>query len=417
MSLPTTSTATSTTGAPTGAGRRVFERWLFWPLALLLLALAVELGHRAQRIVTGRPYLDARATERVAKLAEENVKIEFARPSTKGAAPGADTELLPHPYVAILSRAHVRTLERAVAAMRDAARTELDVVIVGGVGAQVFAGAARERLIEALPTLPGWQGRKVAFWSFADPYVKEPQQLELVLYLTSLGAVPELVIDVSGRNELLIGSANALADMHPAYPARAQWQPLVFGGATDRASLDLLVTAWSNQREIAAVAARAKAGWIHCSLWAGDAIDRIEHLALERDLVLTSYQRRSEAAQRELVLRGPTPPTTPTQRIATSAGIWFQSTRDLASLCAARGIRFVVAVEPFEEPHHAAKKRSESNGEKAGAGRTVLLQAAKRLTELGTLWIDAAELAEAKQTPREVAAALVDEMVRRLAAE
>ncbi|MCC6408400.1 MAG: hypothetical protein IT453_14640 [Planctomycetes bacterium] len=412
MSTPPTSTTT----APPSAGRRFFERWLFWPLSLLLLALAVELGHRAQRIVTGRPYLDARAAERVAKLAEENVKIEFARPSTKGAPPGSDSELLPHPYAAFLSRAHVRTLEQAVAAMRDATRTELDVVIVGGVGAQMFAGASRERLIETLPTLPGWQGRKVAFWSFADTYVKEPQQLELVLYLTALGAVPDLVIDVSGRNELLVGSANALADMHPAYPARAQWQPLVFGGATDRASLDLLVTAWRNQREIAAVAARAKAGWIHCSLWAGDAIDRIEHLALERSLVLTSYQRRSEAAQRELVLRGPSPPITPSQRIATSANIWFQSTRDLAALCSAHGIRFVVALEPFEEPHHAAKKGSESNGEKPGSGRKVLMQAAKRLTELDAIWIDAAELAEEKQTPRELAAALVDEIVRRLAA-
>jgi hypothetical protein len=399
-------------------GRRFFERWLFWPAALLLVAVGVELGYRAQRIVGGRPYLDGLAKGRVARLAEENERIIHGRNDSADEKTGGDDELLPHPYLGLVERGTLRTLERAVDAMREPGEQRVDVVLVGG-GSMRFIPAARDVLIDALSKIPEFADRKVVLWNFGEESTKAPQQLELVLYLTALGATPELVIDIAGRNEILLGVANALADTHPVYPVRKKWEPLVFGGATDRISIDFLVKTWTSGKEIDELLACLNAGAVHCALWAIGAIDRLETLAIDRDLALTSYRRRSEASRRQIVLRGPSPPIGPKPTLNASATAWYQATRDLAAVCAARRIRFVSVLEPFGDFAKGADEPPDAEIEKIGLphARRVLVTAAAGLVAQGVTWIDGATVVPENAKPKETAAAIVAEIGRRLATE
>lgn len=402
--------------APTpSTGRRIFERWIFWPLALLLAAAAVELGFRAQRIVAGRPYLDATAAWRVQRLAEENSKISFRRKAPEASGTSTPDPVFAHPYFAFASRTFLRSLDEALVALR-APSDEVQVVLLGAVAAQSFALNAHDRLVEALGAVPRWRGRRVTLWNLTDPMYKHPQQLEIVLYLTALGARPDLVIDISGRNEILLAAANALSDTHPAYPARSAWEPLVQRGASDRAALDLLIEARSKQREITDLVGRLQGAALHCALWAEGALERVERLALDRDLALSGYQRRSEALQHQLVLRGPSPPVEPKQALSTCVNLWYQSTRDLAALCAARDIAFVSVLEPFGEGSpRSAPQASGRGAAKLNAGRRLLATALGQLAKSGVVCIDAQEPATDRLNPREAALAVAGQIGLRLA--
>ncbi|MCK6449157.1 MAG: hypothetical protein L6Q99_22400 [Planctomycetes bacterium] len=396
--------------APISRGRRWFERWVFWPLALLLVALALELGFRAQRIVAGRPYLDAKAAWRVDQLADENEKLSTSR--TAPAADSSSDSMFAHPYLGFVRRDFARGLTRAIEAMR--ARPDVvHVVVVGGQAAHAFVTSATEALSTELARRADRQGRRVVIWNLADAQYKAPQQLELVSYLTALGARPDVVIDISGRNEIQIGGANALMDTHPVYPARTNWEALVRRGAVDRTSLDLLVEVWNTSSEIESLVARMRSGWVHCGLWAEGAIERLEKLALDRDLALASFQRRAEASQRQIVLRGPTPPSETQTITNVCVSVWYQATFDLSSVCAARDIEFVSVIEPFG----AGGRRDEaSNGRRSEAklttGRRGLVQAATQLTKRGVTCIDAAALAPEPLSPRDTALAVATEIGR-----
>jgi hypothetical protein len=398
--------------------RRIFERWFFWPLAFVLLALTFELGHRAQLIVRGRPFIDARAAERIAQIAADNARVRFEYGETSAGKPGSDGELLAHPYLGFATRGALRSLDQALSAMRARDPRVLNVVVLGGGAAHAFATNAGERLASRLGGLPRWSSRKVTVWDFAGPNEKEPQQLEFVLYLTALGARPDVVIDLSGRNELLVGAANALANTNPVYPARSDWERVVHGGATDQDSLDQLVAAWQKQRDIAALVATLDAGAVHCSFWAEDAIEELERLEVERDLALTTYRRRVEATQRELVLAGPTPPAGQQNVAAFCVAAWFQATRDLAALCAARKIRFVAVLEPVVgKPGARDPDERSPTAERLLEGRRALTAAAKPLERLGAICIDSGPLIAAHESTREAAEAIADAIAAKLAAD
>lgn len=396
--------------APLSPGRRWFERWLFWPLALLLVALALELGFRAQRIVAGRPYLDAKAAWRIDQLAEENEKLATAR-----AAPAAESPsetMFAHPYLGFVRHDFARVLTRAIDAMR--ARADLvHVVVVGGQSAHAFATSATEALSTELGRRADRQGRRVVVWNLADAQYKAPQQLELVSYMTALGARPDVVIDISGRNEIQIGGANALMDTHPVYPARANWETIVRRGAVDRASLDLLVEVWNKRAEIDALVAQMRSGWLHCGLWAEGAIERLEKMALERDLALASFQRRAEVSQRQIVLRGPTPPSESQTITNVCVSVWYQATHDLSAVCSARDIEFVSVLEPFGGGRKRDQARDEPRSDaKLTAGRRALVQAANQLGKRGVRCIDAAALSPDPLAPRDTALAVATEIGR-----
>lgn len=97
-----------------------------------------------------------------------------------------------------------------------------DVFIVGIAGGSVafqFSWAAEELLKQKLAEHPKVRGRRIQFVRLALSGYKQPQQLMAYSYLTALGAEFDLIINIDGFNETVLGiGENATADTALVYP-------------------------------------------------------------------------------------------------------------------------------------------------------------------------------------------------------
>lgn len=80
-----------------------------------------------------------------------------------------------------------------------------NVVITGGSVAGNFYNLSWDRLRAGLLDLPGFQGKDVNVLSLAVAGYKQPQQLLTLAWMLSRGAKIDLVINIDGYNEVVIG--------------------------------------------------------------------------------------------------------------------------------------------------------------------------------------------------------------------
>jgi hypothetical protein len=97
-----------------------------------------------------------------------------------------------------------------------------DLFIVGIAGGSVafqFSWMAEELLKQRLSEHPRVRGRRIQFVRLALSGYKQPQQLMTYTYLTALGAEFDLIINIDGFNETVLGiQENAEAETSLAYP-------------------------------------------------------------------------------------------------------------------------------------------------------------------------------------------------------
>ena len=97
-----------------------------------------------------------------------------------------------------------------------------DVFIVGIAGGSVafqFSWAAEELLKQKLADHPRVRGRRIQFVRLALSGYKQPQQLIAYSYLTALGAEFDLIINIDGFNETVLGiEENAVSKTALSYP-------------------------------------------------------------------------------------------------------------------------------------------------------------------------------------------------------
>ena len=97
-----------------------------------------------------------------------------------------------------------------------------DVFIVGIAGGSVafqFSWAAEELLKQKLADHPRVRGRRIQFVRLALSGYKQPQQLIAYSYLTALGAEFDLIINIDGFNETVLGiEENAISNTALSYP-------------------------------------------------------------------------------------------------------------------------------------------------------------------------------------------------------
>ena len=97
-----------------------------------------------------------------------------------------------------------------------------DVFIVGIAGGSVafqFSWAAEELLKQKLADHPRVRGRRIQFVRLALSGYKQPQQLLAYSYLTALGAEFDLIINIDGFNEAVLGiEENAISNTALSYP-------------------------------------------------------------------------------------------------------------------------------------------------------------------------------------------------------
>jgi hypothetical protein len=93
------------------------------------------------------------------------------------------------------------------------------VGIAGGSVAFQFSWAAEELLKQKLADHPRVRGRRIQFVRLALSGYKQPQQLLAYSYLTALGAEFDLIINIDGFNEAVLGiEENAISNTALSYP-------------------------------------------------------------------------------------------------------------------------------------------------------------------------------------------------------
>jgi len=116
--------------------------------------------------------------------------------------------------------------------------SEIVVGILGGSLAQNFiiGGNGGKALAETLLKDPRFAGKHIRFTSMASGGYKEPQHLLALNYFLSLGAQFDIVINLSGFNEVTLPfRENIPAGLHPLYPR--SWQLLAGGLSHEKLSV------------------------------------------------------------------------------------------------------------------------------------------------------------------------------------
>lgn len=114
------------------------------------------------------------------------------------------------------------------------------VGIVGGSVAQWFALHSGETLAAELKHTSFVNGKDVVILNFAQGGVKQPQQLQVLTYFLALSQPLDLVINIDGFNEIVLGARNINEGIDIGLPNSKRFLPLaglVEGVAGDRTAL------------------------------------------------------------------------------------------------------------------------------------------------------------------------------------
>jgi hypothetical protein len=106
---------------------------------------------------------------------------------------------------------------------------EIFVGIFGGSLAGGLAYWMQERpgFAEAIRAIPRFAGKQVRIVSFALGGYKQPQQLMVLAYYLALGQPLDVVINVDGINEVLLGAGLLNSRIDIGYPDASMWMDLV----------------------------------------------------------------------------------------------------------------------------------------------------------------------------------------------
>jgi hypothetical protein len=324
-----------------GHGRGRAARALAALLGACCALGAAELGARAWLAWRGTPWSAAAARERAARIAEE-LSGRLGWEGADAGGDGAYDNLVLHPYYGYDSANAARAKERVVEALASPHPGELCVLLVGGSVAALFNSSTdggKDELARLIAADPRAGDRRVRVLGHARPGFKQPQQLHVVADLLRQGAVPDVVLNLDGFNELDLAVGNARAGLPADWPSHTHWLH-VSAPPADPRQLDALVDEEGARRAALAEAERLDASPLLASALLGPrALGRLEELA----------SRASAAAAERDALRAPEPPPGDFDTgaaVAQAVEIWSRSSAELARLCAASGVRYVHALQP-----------------------------------------------------------------------
>ena len=101
------------------------------------------------------------------------------------------------------------------------------VGVFGGSVAQWLAVQTGHYLESRIEELEGFEDRRVRVLTFAQGGFKYPQQIQALSYFSSIGQRFNVVIDISGFNEIALGSFNASRGIEAGWPSMMHLGPLL----------------------------------------------------------------------------------------------------------------------------------------------------------------------------------------------
>ena len=367
------------------------------PLALV----CSELGLRVYLWARGKPY-HAQATREVLLRLQSRNRDFVPRPDIDlpiSPHETANAERLIHPYLGYDIVGGIQLLDDEFAYFRGHPDPErYDIVIVGGSVAQIFGQYGERVLIDTLQADPRFAGRDIHLLKFGHGGWKQPQQLNVVCYLISLGFRFDCVINLDGFNEVALGNNNAELGTHPIFPSIPHWGHLAVGGRTDRAGLDMVVDVRSAQRDVERTLESVLGSGMYRSAILGSlALARLKGQTARFRTLVKAYEEHLLESGDRVVLAGPRFERGGQKALILATLAWMESSRTLSDVCRARDIDYLHVLQPtlHDEGSKIPSADEIKNGtitetwlEGVRRGYPMLRKAGAQLVEQGVAFVD-----------------------------
>lgn len=321
------------------------------PLALV----TVEVTFRGVQWARGRPYSSDRAHTQLLRV-QSRMRDFVPRPEVSpGDSPlmapivpdNPKAERLLHPYLGYEIVGGIQQVDDTRNYLRghpDPDRYEL--LILGGSVAQIFGQYGKKKLLETLRADARFADRDVRLIQFGRGGFKQPQQVNFLVYLLSLGWPIDGVINLDGFNEVALGNNNAQLGTHPVFPSLPHWAHLAVGARTDRAGENMQAEAHALRGKILALSDLTLSYGLYRSSILGEvSLSRLngwsEDLRVVRDRY-TDHLRETNKA----IISGPAFDTRGNKPIFASVRSWMESSRTMADICKARSIDYLHVLQP-----------------------------------------------------------------------
>jgi hypothetical protein len=282
--------------------------------------------------------------------------------------------------------------------------------VFGGSVAQWFALRAGEDLASRLEQLEGLEGRPVRVLSFGQGALKHPQQLQALSFYASMGQRFDLVLDLSGFNEVALSAFNTAAGIEGGWPSYMQLGPIM-----------RLVELEAAPTETLSLMARIRSDRIRLvELQSGVDQGRVATLWLIRSLRLRLLENRFDADQAELARMAPEGDfkwmalrrlegeVTVEDACREAAIQWRRGVSMMSAICENIGAGFVAVLQPNQ--YHTGHRFSPEEGslalnpdsvfrEPVQIGYPFLRSALEDLRKEGVLAIDAVDVFDSVSQP------------------
>lgn len=324
---------------------------------LILVCLAVEvLSYLGFFAVTRRAF----TWDRLNKQKQRQVEAAAA---VRADAAAATTMIVPHPYLGFVYSPDYDPVGMAnlhgvpvsdwgflddKLPLQPAAPGDVVIGIFGGSVAFYFSVQGVPALLEELAQVPAFRGKRLVVVRTALGGFKQPQQLLTLNYLLSMGGHFDLVINLDGFNEVGISPHSLSPEgIFPFFPR--DWGSLV-GGPADLSRLRLVGEITHLQKLRGERAALfLKPGLRHSIftnlLW--KLLDRrLFYEIKDKQVALSRYQPEAGTTL-PFAVRGPRRPHGSSQALFEDiAGVWKQSSLQMAQVSRANGARYFHFLQP-----------------------------------------------------------------------
>ncbi len=217
------------------------------------------------------------------------------------------------------------------------------VLVLGGSVAEGFAdpvNGGMAPLRKQLQADPRFAGQEILILPHARAAYKQPQQLQWLAWLLSLGFEPDILINLDGFNEVALAAINAEFDSYPLYPSLLHWHNSTEAGngttledarALDFVSRQLAARALEWELERSALASMFfNAALVHLDR----KVNQLEELGVKTQSNASSS------------VFGPPFSASVDSAVELSVKAWAHSSTAMNDLCQARGIQYLHVLQP-----------------------------------------------------------------------
>lgn len=219
------------------------------------------------------------------------------------------------------------------------------VGILGGSVARQFSVNASDVLARELSRIPEFQGKEMKLVRLASNGYKQPQQLMIINYLSTLGAEFNILINLDGFNEAVLPSMDNIPfGVNSAYPR--DWGKLIAGTASPEFDRMGGYVTYLRSRQQSEAAALGRFPW-NCSniallLWAVRK-NRSDQAIMAQTMLMSRFSEEEQT----YCSSGPPEHFNSTDELYEHCiALWSRSSILLHHLCAAQDIRYFHFLQP-----------------------------------------------------------------------